>query len=272
MKDYIQISIHPVNQEQSEILIAQLSELGFEGFEEEEKRLNAFIEENKLEEGILLQIISSHQLEYTRQLIPAQNWNRVWEKNFQPISVDDFCGIRAAFHPPMSGTAYDIIITPKMSFGTGHHATTHLMIQAMRGMELREKQVLDFGTGTGLLAILAEKMGAAHVLAIDQDEWSIQNAQENLAWNNCSAITIEKRDSLLDTGVFDVILANINKSVIINNLRTLPQHLKKDGVVLLSGLLSEDLQQIQQELASCPLSISSCTEQKNWICLRLQHG
>ncbi|HMH33690.1 MAG TPA: 50S ribosomal protein L11 methyltransferase [Puia sp.] len=272
MKDYIQISIHPVNQEQSEILVAQLSEMGFEGFEEQEKGLNAFIEKDQLEEGTLTQIISLHQLEYTRQLIPAQNWNQIWEKNFQPISVDDFCGIRAAFHPHMNGVQYDIIITPKMSFGTGHHVTTYLMIQAMRRVELQGKRVLDFGTGTGLLAILAEKMGAAHVLAIDHDEWSIQNARENLVCNDCLAVTIKKKDSLEDIGVFDLILANINKSVIINSLKNLSQHLKQDGVVLLSGLLSEDLQEIQQELVSCPLSISLCVEQKNWICLRLQHG
>jgi ribosomal protein L11 methyltransferase len=268
MKDYVQISIVVGVQELADILIAQLSEMGFEGFEENDQLLKAYIELDHLDTKQFDSLMGAHLLEYTQVLIPAENWNASWEKNFQPIVIGDFCGVRAAFHEAMEGVKFEIIITPKMSFGTGHHATTWLMIEAMSRLDLQEKAVLDFGTGTGILSILAEKMGAGFVLAMDNDEWSILNAKENIQANQCINIDLKQRDSLEFEGSFDLILANINKNVIINNLQFLSQHLKEDGVVLLSGLLSEDLVEIIMALAGSRFSISSVSEQKNWICLQ----
>jgi ribosomal protein L11 methyltransferase len=270
MKDYVQISIVVGVQELADILIAQLSEMGFEGFEENDQLLKAYIELDHLDTKQFDSLMGAHLLEYTQVLIPAENWNASWEKNFQPIVIGDFCGVRAAFHEAMEGVKFEIIITPKMSFGTGHHATTWLMIEAMSRLDLQEKAVLDFGTGTGILSILAEKMGAGFVLAMDNDEWSILNAKENIQANQCINIDLKQRDSLEFEGSFDLILANINKNVIINNLQFLSKHLKEDAVVLLSGLLSEDLVEIIMALAGSRFSISSVSEQKNWICLQVK--
>ena len=176
---YIEISIQTT--ELQEVLIALLAEIGYEGFEEEEGLLKAFIKEGAFDRGALETLLADYGLEYVEQRIEDRNWNAEWEANFQPVVVDGFCAIRAHFHPPMPEMEHELVITPKMSFGTGHHATTYMMLQAMRGIDLRGKRVLDFGTGTGVLAILAERLGAAEVVAIDNDDWSIENAQENAA-------------------------------------------------------------------------------------------
>jgi len=268
--NYIQLSISPVTQEQSEILIAELSEIGFDAFEEEENLLHAFIEENKFEEREVDNIISS-EFSFSKKIIAQRNWNLEWEKNFQPVSIDDFCTIRAEFHPPVSGTKYDIIITPKMSFGTGHHATTYMMIQSMRDIDFAGKTVLDFGTGTGILAILAEKCGARKVLAIDNDEWSIKNASENIILNQSRIITVEKRDSTQSTSVFDIILANLNKNIIIHNLPELRQHLSPGGVLIVSGFLQHDLMDFEREAEKNNLKLyTSPLNRENWLCLQLK--
>ena len=181
MNNYIQIEFQEISrQEQSEILIAQLSEIGFEGFEENENKLKHLFLKRILMKVFLQIYCSSLQLAFIKTIIEETNWNEVWESNFDPVIVDDFVAIRADFHEPIKDVQFEIIITPKMSFGTGHHATTYMMMQQMREIDFTGKTVFDFGTGTGVLAILAEKLGAENVLAIDNDEWSIENAAENI--------------------------------------------------------------------------------------------
>ncbi|MBS1597799.1 MAG: 50S ribosomal protein L11 methyltransferase [Bacteroidetes bacterium] len=268
--NYVQLSISPVSQEQSEILIAALSDMGFDGFEEEENILHAFIPENIFDPENIATTLSP-KFSFSKKIIAEQNWNEEWEKNFQPISVGDFCSVRAEFHLATSKTKFDIIITPKMSFGTGHHATTYMMIDTMKNIDFKEKTVLDFGTGTGVLAILAEKCGAKSVLAIDNDEWSIRNATENILMNRCGRITVEKRDSTRDAGVFDIILANINKNVIIENLPDLQQHLSAEGVLLTSGFLQQDLFDLEKEAEKNSLTIVAPPQMlHNWLSLRLK--
>lgn len=268
--NHIQLSIFPITQEESEIVIARLADTGFEGFEEEENILHAFIVENKFDEKNIIDILSPLKLTFTKKIIEQKNWNEEWEKNFQPVIVDNFCIVRADFHATIPTVQHDIIITPKMSFGTGHHATTYMMISAMRHIDFKDKNVLDFGTGTGILAILAEKCGAKHVLAIDNDEYCIKNAAENIVVNQCSIITVEKRDSTQATGVFDIILANITRNIIIENLPYIWQHLTAAGVLLVSGLLRNDKEDFQLQAEKNGFTTTGFYEQGEWICLQLQ--
>ncbi len=266
MDDYIKIVFEDISQEQKELLIAQLSLAGYDGFEEGLNFLHAFIPTGNFNAEELLQI--SPQFSYSKELIKARNWNETWEKSFHPVEIGKFCRIRANFHPPQSDFMYEIIITPKMSFGTGHHATTHLMIEFMEGINIKDKEVLDFGTGTGLLAILAEKMGASLVHAIDNDEWSIKNAEENFYVNQCRIVKLKKADSIDPEPEFDLILANINQHVLLSNMGTIGQHLKSSGVLLLSGLLSGDRLEIQKEALKIGLDLQHFMEKNGWIALK----
>lgn len=269
MDGHIQISIRTPDIALSEILIAELSDLGFEGFEESDQRLDAFIPEGQFRESALLQVMEKYGLGFEKKQIQKQDWNVQWEQNYQPVIVNSFCAIRSGFHHPIRYTKYEIIITPKMSFGTGHHETTYLMIAAMKSLLVIQRRILDFGTGTGVLAILAEKMGAREIMAIDSDDWSIENARENFLVNECHRIQLQKSDKLLLDTRFDVILANISKSVIFSNLIDMKQHLTKDGVLLLSGILTDDLSELRSQSENCKLQISEIYERNNWICARL---
>jgi ribosomal protein L11 methyltransferase len=270
MESYIQIAINFTDEQQCEILIAVLSEYGFEGFEEDQNQLLAFIPEKKFNEKDVEAILSNMSLSYSKKNIPKKNWNEEWEKNFEPITINDFCGVRACFHQPIKNVLYEIIITPKMSFGTGHHATTYLMIDAMKNINFKNKIVLDFGTGTGILAILAEKLGAKKIIAIDNDEWSIDNAIENMIANNCKAISIEQKDTIpfAENG-FDIILANINRNIILEQLPFFKQQLTSKGVLLVSGLLNEDYKEMELQTTINNLSITRKYLKSNWICLEL---
>src|SRR5882757_8665315 len=215
MNDYIEI-VFPVSQQAAkDELIAQLSIRGFEGFEEERNALKAFIRRQDLDETELRSFCNEQGLRFTQSEIENKNWNAEWEANFQPVVIDDFCAVRAGFHPAVPGIQYDIIITPKMSFGTGHHATTWMMVKAMAGIDFNHRPVFDFGTGTGVLAILAEKLGAKEIVAIDNDDNSIENAAENLAANGCRRCHLFKSADLNGIGHFDIILANINRNTIL---------------------------------------------------------
>ena len=275
MKNYIQIEFQNISQEQSDLLVAQLSEIGFEGFEEEENRLKAFIPSNEFDEIWLQQITQAIQPRYSKTIIEETNWNQVWESSFDPVIVDDFVrrtpwvSIRAHFHQPIKDTRFEIIITPKMSFGTGHHATTYMMVQQMREIDFKNKAVLDFGTGTGVLAILAEKLGAITILAIDNDNWSIENAGENTKRNNCSVVELKLADTAEAADHFDIILANINKNVIIENLELMVKQLSKNGLLLLSGLQLEDEKDILTKCSEKSLKLLSKAERYNWLFLKL---
>ncbi|TXJ29258.1 MAG: 50S ribosomal protein L11 methyltransferase [Chitinophagaceae bacterium] len=267
MSDYIQLIFQPVTSQQSEQLIAELNEIGFEGFEEADDCLKAFIPEGDFDEGKIKTIPGSEGLAYTKSVIKETNWNHVWESNFDPVIVDDFVAVRASFHEPVSSVEQEIVITPKMSFGTGHHATTFMMMQQMRGIPFTNKKVFDFGTGTGVLAILAARLGAAEVLAIDNDDWSIANAGENIENNKSAGIRLEKADDATGEGCFDIILANINKNVILANLRVLVNRLIPGGQLVLSGLLVADEPDILAALQEQGLRVISRRERHNWLCL-----
>ncbi|HET7000014.1 MAG TPA: 50S ribosomal protein L11 methyltransferase, partial [Puia sp.] len=194
-----------------------------------------------------------------------------WEKDFEPVTVNHFCAIRAHFHKAVPQVKYDIIITPKMSFGTGHHATTYMMIAAMEHLDLQQKSVLDFGTGTGVLAILACKMGADPVMAIDSDELSIDNARENIAVNDCEKVKVELKDSLTGTGRFDIILANINLRVILENMDSIRQHLNQTGVLIGSGVLESDKEKIRELATAAGFTFELQMIRDNWMSFSLKN-
>ena len=270
MPDYIQIKFSNLPPEKQDVLIALLDNAGYEGYEEGAGFLSAFIPQEKFDESALSEIESQQQIIAAKEIVKEKNWNEEWEKNFEPVIIGDFCAIRAEFHRPIPGVEHEIIITPKMSFGTGHHATTYLMIRFMQQLDIKGKRLLDFGTGTGILAILADQLGASGVTAIDNDDWSIENALENITVNQCKAIKLSKADNLKELGHFDVILANINRHVILANLLDLKQHLAPGGVLILSGLLPDDAPVIEAKAAENDLRIYEQKKHNNWIGLLLQ--
>ena len=276
MPGHIQITFLELQPEQQDVLIAHLAEAGYDGFEEDGDQLKAFIPEKKYDKGLLNEMAFKYHLSFNEQVIPEQNWNAVWESSFQPVIVDDFVAIRADFHEPVRNVKYDIIITPKMSFGTGHHATTEMMIRQMKEIDFINKVVFDFGTGTGVLAILAERSGAKKVIAVDNDEWSIANAGENIQKNHCTKIDLRTESDAEVTGHpitigFDIILANINKNVIVENLSSLVSHLNAKGILLISGLLEEDETGILAQAGKYSLILSGKTTDRGWICLRFTY-
>jgi ribosomal protein L11 methyltransferase len=267
---YLQITIPVADPSLQEILIALLPDLGYEGFEQQDSALQAFLPAGSFDVAALEAVLQPYKLSYSSVSLEERNWNEEWEKSFQPVQVDRFCAVRAHFHAPIPGVTHELIVTPKMSFGTGHHATTYMMLQAMQHLDFRQKHVLDFGTGTGVLAILAEKLGASSVLAIDNDDWSIENARENISENACLTVSAEKMDKIPSDRSFDVILANINKHVLLAEMRSIGQQLTLGGVILLSGLLENDFEDIENEAQINNLSISEQMTKGSWICLKAQ--
>ncbi len=269
MADTILIKIKTGSTDQSEILIAQLSEINFYAFEEEENFLSAFIKEEFFYEDELNKILSPKNISFTKSIIKETNWNAKWESEFEPIVIENFVAVRASFHNPIQNVRHQIIITPKMSFGTGHHATTHLMLQQMRNINFFDKTVLDFGTGTGILAILAKKLGAKKVVAIDNEEWSINNATENLIANNCTGITLLQKDSLAGLEIFDIILANINLNVITTSIKQIKLASHQSTKLLLSGFLISDEQKVINNFASEGFKHITTTEKDGWVSMLL---
>ncbi|KIC93918.1 50S ribosomal protein L11 methyltransferase [Flavihumibacter solisilvae] len=268
-QSYKQVSITVSSDEQREILVALLADAGYEGFVEERNVLKAYVPADAYSDEALNDITGPMQLAYELEEIEQQNWNAQWEAGFEPVVVGDFCSIRADFHQPVVGTRYEIIITPKMSFGTGHHATTFMMVDSMQEIRFENRRVLDFGTGTGVLAILAEKMGAKEILAIDNDPWSIDNAGENISRNATGKIILQLAESIPQVGKFDVILANINKHVILQQLATMKDHLAPLGEILISGLLQSDAEDLSRAIAEHGLTLSGHKEKQSWLCWRV---
>ncbi len=266
--NYISYLFHPENEGQAEQLIALLSNQGFEGFEETDTTLKAFIAEDKLDQVEFDSVIDAFpSISYEKEIVENINWNAAWESGFEPVIVHGFATVRAGFHQPVQGVQHEIIITPKMSFGTGHHATTFLMIEQMEGIGLSNKKVLDFGTGTGVLAILAEKMGADSITAIDNDDWSIENAKENIAANGCTHINLAKADAIATEITYDVILANINLNVILANLEAMKAVAEPGATVLLSGFLSADEAQMRENLEKTGFTGITVWQKSGWLCI-----
>ncbi len=268
--NYLQFDFETENEAQCEILMALLTDAGFEGFEEAGNHLKAFIKEAALNMEQLGEVLKTVPVQFKQTIIQPQNWNAKWESSFEPVMVNDFAVIRAGFHQPVKNVLHDIIITPKMSFGTGHHATTFLMIEQMSKLDIRDKNLLDFGTGTGVLAILAAKMGANKIKAIDNDDWSIENSKENIKANDCSKINIEKADSISVNEKYDAILANINLNVILANLPGIAASAKTGTIVLLSGFLTSDEQPILNAIAQHGFTRISTSSKGAWLCLNIQ--
>lgn len=263
--NYIEIILQPATKDQSEILVALLSREGYTGFEELPGKLKAFIPENEYNIIYIERIVKEFKLNsFIQNIIPEENWNASWEQSFDPIIIKDFVSIRASFHEPIAGVEHELIITPKMSFGTGHHATTWLMVEMMRDIDFTNKTVFDFGTGTGVLAILSEKLGALNVLAIDNDKWSIENAHENILANNCLKINIFESNSIDKNYRADVILANINLNVLKDNLENIKSCCGRSATILFSGLLSSDKKMFEELLIGNNFQVIRSVDKAGW--------
>lgn len=256
-----------------EILIAELGELPFESFEETEDGVHAYIQEHLVYENMLDEVYilknDEFQIEYVTKAIEQVNWNEEWEKNFDPIDVDGICYVRAPFHEPKSAT-YEIVIEPKMSFGTGHHETTYLMMKHLLNMDIQDQMVLDMGCGTALLAILASMRGAKHVDAIDIDNWCYLNSIENGERNNITNMSVYEGDAslLTESDKYDLIIANINRNILLNDMHVYDKALKPEGTILFSGFYTEDIPFIKETAEKLGMRYESMLEKNNWVALK----
>ena len=271
MKQYFKIQIETASVEDGELLVAELSEIQYYAFEQEGQLLNAYIFEADFDEEKLKEILPVNII-FRKEIIEEENWNKQWEQSIKPIVVNNFVAIRPIFHEPIKNVKHDLIITPKMSFGTGHHATTFLMIEMMEKIDLPGKTVLDFGTGTGVLAILAEKCGAAKILAIDNDEWSINNALENMEANGCKNISIELVGNLSGLDSVDLMLANINLNVLTNFAMDISEILKPQSFLLASGFLFSDVKELQNIFEEKSVVVKQIKQRGEWAAILFQKG
>ncbi|WP_299099372.1 50S ribosomal protein L11 methyltransferase [uncultured Winogradskyella sp.] len=256
----------------TEILIAELGYAGFESFVETEEGVTAYIQKEEWNENILddIYILSSEEFEITSEFneIEQTNWNEEWEQNFNPIIVDDLVSVRAPFHEKPD-TKYDLIIEPKMSFGTGHHETTHMMIQHILRNDFTGKSVLDMGCGTGVLAILAEKVGATKLDAIDIDNWCYLNSLENVERNDCHNISVYEGDvKLLEGKTYDSIIANINRNILLSDIPSYAKCLNTNGTLFLSGFYEEDIPIITAECEKHMLKLNETIQKGRWVSLK----
>jgi ribosomal protein L11 methyltransferase len=260
----------------SEILMAEIAEVGFDTFMETEKGFEAYVEEAKFNALQLDEVREKYKavnpLLFFWDKIQKQNWNEQWEKSLEPIIVDDRCLIRAEFHKIEKKYPYEIIITPKMSFGTGHHQTTHLMIKSQMDMDHANKRVMDAGCGTAILSIMASKLKAKEIEAFDIDEWSVINGKENIENNHCRNIQIYqgKIEEMKFKGKFDIVLANINKNVLLAEMSTYSSYLEIGGQLLLSGFYAKDISDLLEEAIMHGLAEVSRDERENWAALLLR--
>ena len=256
----------------SEILIAELGEKAFESFLETETGISAYVQKDLWSETILedIQILDNPEfkINYTFEEIEQVNWNEEWEKNFEAIEVDGKCHVRAPFHEKTTAE-YDIVIEPKMSFGTGHHETTHMMIQHILETDFTNKKTLDMGCGTAILAILAEMKGAQPIDAIDIDNWCYLNSIENAERNNCKHISVYEGDASLLVGKkYDIIIANINRNILLNDMQQYVDCLNENGILFLSGFYTEDIPVISESCTSKGLKYVKQFERNNWVALK----
>jgi len=256
----------------TEILIAQLGFAGFESFVENENGVTAYIQKQDWNADILesVFILNSDEFQITSQHreVEQTNWNAEWEKNFEPIQVNELVSIRAPFHENPN-LQYDIVIEPKMSFGTGHHETTHMMVQHLLDMDVSDKKVLDMGCGTGILAIFAEMKGAKPIDAIDIDNWCYENSIENAQRNNCTHISVYEGDSSLLVGKqYDIVIANINRNILLSDMKIYTDCLLDGGILLLSGFYQEDIPIINEEVTKHGLIFDKKIERNNWVALK----
>jgi ribosomal protein L11 methyltransferase len=256
----------------SEILMAIIADFGFETFNTTPNGFEAFIKEDEAKNINLSEIqFDDFTYTFTIQKIEQTNWNNEWEKNFEPVIIDDLLAIRAHFHQPIKNVKFNIEITPKMSFGTGHHQTTRLVSKQLFNLNIKNKRVLDMGCGTGILAILAEFLGANNVLGIDIDEWSVENSIENVAINKCKTIHIKKGDvqDLENENNFDIILANINKNILKQHIPTYSKKLNPDGKLILSGFFTTDATELIDLCKQHQLVLETNNFENEWAMLMM---
>ncbi len=239
MSNFIKVDLTLRSAQELDITTAILADHDFYAFEQEENHLRGYIRESDFDE-IKLNSILPFPCPFTVELLGERNWNEEWEKGMKPVRIHDFAGIRTAFQPPLEEVRHEIIITPKMSFGTGHHPSTSLMIAQMERVDFRGKSVIDFGTGTAILAILASKLGASPIWAIDNDPWSLVNAEENIKVNHTEGILLEKCDNIKGRESVDIVLANLNLNIIEIHSEDMGARVKSGGKLILSGFLQED--------------------------------
>ncbi len=272
--DYYNYQIATSSAEWAEIVMAELGDLPFDTFEETPAGLNAYIRVPDCEEWVEEEI-ATLQLQYNftfeRKFVAHRNWNAEWESNFQPIIVGNFCSVRASFHAPILSVKHDLVIDPKMAFGTGHHETTYMMMQLMENIDFSNKKVFDYGCGTGILAILAEKLGANNLDAVDIERPSYESTIENAEINGCSHIkAVHGTLDDIKTGDYDVIFANINRNIILASLPRLAEQLAKNGILLLSGILQQDEDIVKEGVEAANLKFDSLESRGKWLALKVE--
>lgn len=261
-----------------DVLMATLGEVGFDSFLPEEEPLKAYILINLFDETALKEALDNfpieiESIEYSYTEPEDKDWNEEWEKNFfQPIIIDDLCAIHSTFHQGIPKVKYDIIINPQMAFGTGHHETTNLIINELLSMDLKDKAVLDMGCGTSILAILAHKRGANPITAIDIDSWCVENSKDNCALNNIDNIEILHGDANLLSEInlnFDLIIANINRNILLADMESYVKRLNVGGKLLMSGFYTEDVVMLKEKAESLGLKFVGTNSHNNWACLTI---
>jgi len=261
--------------DQSDILLAELGEIGFDIFEDSDTGLIAYCQTDLFELRVFEEIISRYQclgpIQFEIHEIEKQNWNAVWETNYDPIRIADLIFIRANFHPSEPGYQMEIVINPKMSFGTGHHETTFQMSQALFDLDLAGKTVLDAGTGTGILAFVAKKLGASFVRGFDIDAWSVENSIENASLNDCEEVEFAM-GTILDESArkYDVLLANINRNILLDEMGEYADRIVSGGYLLLSGFYTDDIPMLIERAEALGLKYISQSEKNRWACLRFK--
>ncbi len=269
--EFITIKVN-CSQDFTDVLIAELFEAGFDSFQEFDDGFEGSCQQPQFDEGKVSVIFDQYpNVDFTIKEQEKINWNEEWEKNYDPIIVDNRCIVRASFHSPQPQYKYEIIVTPKMSFGTGHHATTYQVLAYQMDLDHQGKKVLDVGTGTGILAIMAQKLGATSLAATDIDEWCIENSTENFALNNVKDVRVTKGQiaEVNETG-FDIVIANINKNVLLDQIGEYAKRLVSKGQLILSGFYESDVDDLLHEAEKHQLKKLKTSTKDNWAMLALE--
>ncbi len=268
---YLELSCAlPVDEDLSEILIARLYELGFDSFSQEDTILKAYVQEKDFDAESLKSILNEPEFSEVRILshesLAEQNWNALWESNYQAVIINNKCRIRAPFHAADPAFEFDLLIEPKMSFGTAHHETTSQMLEMMLTLEFRDKRTLDMGSGTAVLAILARKKGAYPVVAIDNDEWAFNNALDNIRLNDTNDIKVVLGDAkAIGNQMFDIVIANINRNILLQDMSHYTAALAPNGLLMMSGFYEDDLPLIQAKARELDMTYVRHTSVNQWV-------
>ena len=272
--NYTEVTFILNREDASEPLMAQLIECGFEGFEEEDGKVKAYIPESQFTNEMLqpfgAQWCDGALSGWSVQTMKDQNWNALWESNFDPVRIEGICLIRAPFHEPDLSLPMEVVVEPKMSFGTGHHQTTRLMVKALSKLDVKGKRVLDMGCGTGILAIVAARWGAISGDAIDCDMWSVENSKENFMRNDVRQFRVFQgmAEDIPQDAHYDIILANINRNVLLEDISAYSRCLSAQGILLMSGFYEEDAAVIRTVSQNNQLSFQESSQEDRWMCLR----